>query len=1658
MNKRRSLFVVLLACILSLVCAFAVACSKPAAHTHTPGDWQSDETKHWHICADCDAKIDEANHTYDNDQDTDCNVCGYVRTVTPGHTHTAGTEWQKDATNHWHLCTAGDGYEMDKANHTYDNDQDTDCNVCGYVRTVTPVDYTANGDYVLDIENAGATPGIYSWTKGTNDGTFGTNANDSAKYFKISSGSGAYDYLYISLKLQARKVITITGTARTSNLTDSTKNSTIGISLKSGSTGAVTGLTSFSVAQTEGNKNINLVGNVTTEGTILLQLSRTSGNTGCEFLSLKVTISDPEPVNVQSVSLDKTTSALKVGETETLTATVTPANADNTNIIWSSSDDTFATVVNGVVTAKKAGTVTITATSEADSTKKASCVYTITNVAPTSIELNRTAATIAVNDTLNLTATVLPANATIKTVIWSSSDDSIATVDANGVVTAKAVGTVTITATATEDSSVKAECAITIKSTIVYAESISLNYTNEALKVDNTLQLTATILPANTDDMGITWESSNTSVATVNASGLVTIVGEGSAVITATSNSNNSVKAECTITATYQTYTVTFMDGTTNAGTQTVRKGATATRPTNITKDGYAIEGWYTNSGLTTKFDFSTPITADTTLYAKWVVSTMNVTYSVGNFESAAIEWDDVNATAAKVEYKLASAADTAYVAVDSELIRQIDADTARVDVLGLKGNESYDFRVTSSSKGEAVVNLDIKAYDRSGYAHYNRARENFGVNTGVGAYNDDGTLKDNAIVIYVTNANKDTVMKDVVAKYAGVAGYEDLKMFQIPYCADSGVSNKWNNKDADGIGWWLNNNQYTTNNAASSKNKVPSNTYDPINGSKLGFRGITNNPIVIRFIGTVEVPEGLTAYNSEQEGGSIGDNGNMARMKNCQHITIEGVGTDAQIHGWGIHFMGGTEATGYQGMSFEVRNIKFFEYTEDALGMEGVQDGTTITGPVERIWVHHNTFLPGHCANPAESDKAEGDGSCDFKRGQYFTCAYNWFEYCHKTNLVGSSDSSLQFNLTYHHNVWWQSGSRIPLARQANIHFYNNYVYGDQAETTTPYSWISKPALSYVHSLRANCYIYTENNYYDGCKNVTDGKNGGKAKGWNNVYFACFGTNTIEDVTTREQTVSGNCSYATYDYSAFDTDPSLFYYDSVNKVSDCAMTDAVTARNDCLKYAGVLKQDYDAVDTRMVKQTPSKALTVPSTGLTIDLTQSAVGKEVSGVLFVNGKNSSGAAKGKDVLAVFTLAENTDVSISGTSIEIASVYGTHLGTGSFSGSLDAGTYFVRSAEKAKEGSISSMSFKCGVTNEQRIANTIALINAIGTVELTADCKAKIDAAQSAYSALDASSKAQVTNASTLTNAINTYNGLAAAPVIEAINAIGTVDANSGSKITAARNAYSKLTAEQKLLVTNYSTLVAAEEAYVAYEVEGINNAIAALADPSTATSQAAIADLLEEYNTVKAMYDGLTDEQKTQVTNYTKVTSGIATLTAANAPYEVKAMIAELPAAADVTRADATAITAARAAYDALTADQKTVVGDITKLTAAEAALAELAAGTEYVIFAQNAVSSGATVSGNYKTGLAAYTVDGQSYTTAVKMESSTTVTFTTTSVAKVTLVFHSTTSGTKVKVNGTSYTIGADKTVVLENLAAGTVTITKDSTNVFLCYAIVEA
>ena len=166
-------------------------------------------------------------------------------------------------------------------------------------------------------------------------------------------------------------------------------------------------------------------------------------------------------VGVESVTLDQTEATLDVGGTVTLTATVLPENAGNKNVTWHSSAENVATVENGVVTAKAAGTAVISVLTE-DGNKEATC--TVTVKAPvtevTGVTLDQTEATLDVGGTVILKATVAPQDATDPSVTWKSSDTSIAVVNENGVVTAVKAGTATITVTTANGKT--ATCTITV--------------------------------------------------------------------------------------------------------------------------------------------------------------------------------------------------------------------------------------------------------------------------------------------------------------------------------------------------------------------------------------------------------------------------------------------------------------------------------------------------------------------------------------------------------------------------------------------------------------------------------------------------------------------------------------------------------------------------------------------------------------------------------------------------------------------------------------------------------------------------------------------------------------------------------------------------------------------------------------------------------------------------------------------------------------------------------------------------------------------------------------------------------------------------------------------------------------------------------------------
>ena len=240
------------------------------------------------------------------------------------------------------------------------------------------------------------------------------------------------------------------------------------------------------------------------------------------------------PTPVTSVTLNKTTASLKVGETVTLAATVNPSDATDKTVTWTTSDATVATVSNSVVIAKKLGTATITAKA---GEKTASCTITVVPTPVTSVTLNKTTASLKVGETLTLSATVNPSDATDKTVTWTTSDATVATVS-NGVVTAKKLGTATITAKAGEKT---ASCTITVIPTPV--TSVTLSKTTASLKVGETVTLSVTVNPSDATDKTVTWTTSDATVATVS-NGVVTAKKMGTVTITAQAGDK---KASCTV-------------------------------------------------------------------------------------------------------------------------------------------------------------------------------------------------------------------------------------------------------------------------------------------------------------------------------------------------------------------------------------------------------------------------------------------------------------------------------------------------------------------------------------------------------------------------------------------------------------------------------------------------------------------------------------------------------------------------------------------------------------------------------------------------------------------------------------------------------------------------------------------------------------------------------------------------------------------------------------------------------------------------------------------------------------------------------------------------------------------------------------------------------
>ena len=464
------------------------------------------------------------------------------------------------------------------------------------------------------------------------------------------------------------------------------------------------------------------------------------------------------------------------------------------------------------------------------------------------------------------------------------------------------------------------------------------------------------------------------------------------------------------------------------------------------------------------------------------------------------------------------------------------DGDSVDCYILGIKkGNYQVKIEAECENGIETLIeeNISVVAQDRSGYAH-------FGYTDGIGAYNSDGTVKEGAVILYVTNENKNTVTMTIAGEECvGLVNImQRLYKCEVPVLIriiGKITTNQWNYKNveprlADGSNltddFFVNtfSNEYGTNLANlkvryTDKKDGKTYTYTTTEYGLSEARVTGSGTSTTTYKGS-DFPslKGKTVYDDDSYI-------NVIEVKASKNITIEGVGPDAEFFQFGVGFE--------ECQSIEIKNMTFTSYPEDALNfMVGSDKGVDAYG---NYWLHNNTFNAGYNAwdITGERDKFAGDGTIDFAFIHNVTVSYNVFKECKKTMLVGNSDSSRCMNITIHHNYFYKVGSRIPLARNTNIHTFNNYFEG----------------CSTCSDIRKTSYLFSEANYYKSCNNSFV-INSAAVKSYGDIFE---GSNKGSAViaTSRTQTVTNSCKPdQSTDYSKFDTNPELFYYDAVNMVT----------------------------------------------------------------------------------------------------------------------------------------------------------------------------------------------------------------------------------------------------------------------------------------------------------------------------------------------------------------------------------------------------------------------------------------------------------------------------------------------------------------------------
>ena len=421
---------------------------------------------------------------------------------------------------------------------------------------------------------------------------------------------------------------------------------------------------------------------------------------------------------------------------------------------------------------------------------------------------------------------------------------------------------------------------------------------------------------------------------------------------------------------------------------------------------------------------------------------------------------------------------------IDAQLIRQY-ASYYRADVLGLKAG-TYSVKVvpvnaegTEIDGANTASNLVVKSFNREGFAHFKY--------DGVGAYNNDGTLKAGAKVLYITAKTAKTVSTTVnTGKQETITGLQSII-------------------------------------DAYSKGK-------------------DTTPIAFRIIGKVNLSD-LDHISSSAEGLQVKGKGAHSVM----NMTFEGVGDDATVYGFG----------------FLLRNTKSVEFRNFAI-MHCLDDAMSLDTNNSHVWIHNMDLFYGKKGSAA--DQAKGDGTVDIKGdSKYVTVAYNRFWDNGKASMCGMKSETGENWITYHHNWFDHSDSRMARVRTMSVHMYNNYyqhcdVYGIGATSGSS--------------------IFMESNYFDAVKRPimsslqgTDAKGdgtfssekGGLIKAYGNVfankpdnfsYITYADNNTSfdayevsapsEQVPSSVKTLVGGTSY-----NNFDTNSSLMYAYAADKAED---------------------------------------------------------------------------------------------------------------------------------------------------------------------------------------------------------------------------------------------------------------------------------------------------------------------------------------------------------------------------------------------------------------------------------------------------------------------------------------------------------------------------